>query len=577
VKVAGFGDMCAVCYSPLAREGRFEADVEDCKRELFTTTCSHVFHKCCLVRCREADFSTCPMCRAALPAGLTPEHVREKRAARAVLDAANAQQNAIRGAAARAREAVRAQYVRRMINRPLPPAPSVPPAISEEEGGPPEGGAPRSPRPSMGPTSAPATPARGVPVMRGGSGGGSGGGGLSLDGGDERGISLGSGRQLSYAQPIIGGGSETPTPGPGERGGSSAFPSPFVTAAEELRARAAASAVAVSAAYSTASAPSTPARPADPRVSASSAAGVGTVSSLTHSGMGSIGSARLRRRLETPEGDDMSGMPRRLEAATGEEGQGDLPRQEVAARWREREGEGSTSRRLEAAQGEEGGAGVGRPMPSAGVGGDEGEGEGEGARPRRSLARGAEDDEGQGSRPRRLEAAGVGESEHALAGERIVRESEQRATLGAVAAALRGSELHEAVVNGTSDDGGDGGGGGNGGGGVGSSSQSQRRRGVKNIAAVNAPSGGESELGTERELGTGCTSTDSVARKPTNLSDAAATAAAAATTAPDWPRGADLAAAVQSDASAAAAMTATLVANGWEFTWDSGLLLGFLG
>jgi hypothetical protein len=24
-------------------------------------------------------------------------------------------------------------------------------------------------------------------------------------------------------------------------------------------------------------------------------------------------------------------------------------------------------------------------------------------------------------------------------------------------------------------------------------------------------------------------------------------------------------------------MTATLVANGWEFTWDSGLLLGFLG
>jgi len=39
------------------------------------------------------------------PAGLTPEHVREKRAAQAVIDAANAQTTAIIGAAARAREA----------------------------------------------------------------------------------------------------------------------------------------------------------------------------------------------------------------------------------------------------------------------------------------------------------------------------------------------------------------------------------------------------------------------------------------------------------------------------------------
>jgi hypothetical protein len=33
--------------------GRCEADVDDAKRELFTTQCSHVFHRCCLVRCRE--------------------------------------------------------------------------------------------------------------------------------------------------------------------------------------------------------------------------------------------------------------------------------------------------------------------------------------------------------------------------------------------------------------------------------------------------------------------------------------------------------------------------------------------
>jgi len=48
-----------------------DEEVEDPKRVLFTTECMHVFHKCCLVRCREADFSTCPMCRAALPAAGT--------------------------------------------------------------------------------------------------------------------------------------------------------------------------------------------------------------------------------------------------------------------------------------------------------------------------------------------------------------------------------------------------------------------------------------------------------------------------------------------------------------------------
>ncbi len=37
--------------------------VADPKRELFTTACNHVFHKCCLVECRVRDFSTCPMCR----------------------------------------------------------------------------------------------------------------------------------------------------------------------------------------------------------------------------------------------------------------------------------------------------------------------------------------------------------------------------------------------------------------------------------------------------------------------------------------------------------------------------------
>ena len=128
-----------MCYSPLAREGRgktrapgafedrdddgFSAAASnpsdaasDPKAELFTTACAHVFHRCCLVRCREADFSTCPMCRAALPPGLTPEHVREGARRADARGRRNARQNAIVGAAARAREAVRAQYVRSVVN-----------------------------------------------------------------------------------------------------------------------------------------------------------------------------------------------------------------------------------------------------------------------------------------------------------------------------------------------------------------------------------------------------------------------------------------------------------------------------
>jgi hypothetical protein len=175
------------------------------------------------------------MCRAALPSGLTPEHVREKNAAKRLADQANAQQRSIVGAAQRAREAVRAQYVRRMVNRPLSNGgagghgsgahvnvPSVIEEESEERGSPlgemPPWMSPPRGRPRGG--SAPATPARTV---------------------------------------------SSPAELRGFADGESAFvrrdpdPSPFVTAAEELRARAAASA-AVSAAFATASAPSTPAR-----------------------------------------------------------------------------------------------------------------------------------------------------------------------------------------------------------------------------------------------------------------------------------------------------------------------------
>ena len=59
---------------------------------------------CCLVRCREADFTLCCLCKTGRidGKGLTPEHVRERRAL-------NAQRDAVIGAAARGREAVRAR------------------------------------------------------------------------------------------------------------------------------------------------------------------------------------------------------------------------------------------------------------------------------------------------------------------------------------------------------------------------------------------------------------------------------------------------------------------------------------
>lgn len=286
----GHGDMCAVCYSPLDREGRCEPDVDDAKRELFTTECAHVFHRCCLVRCREADFSTCPMCRAALPSGLTPEHVREKRAAQRLADQANARRDAVIGAAARAREAVRAQYVRRMINRPVGAGPAVPNTISEEddEDAPAAGEMPpwmSPPRNRAG--SAPATPARvgsetSLPVMRGG-------------GGSNSNVAT----PASAARPPAEGGFG------------------FVTAAEELRARHRASAVAVAAAYATASAPSTPARG---RMGADGGAevptSVGTVSSLVRDAARGAGNAATLDGWDAAEAD----RDRRARAAEAELG-----------------------------------------------------------------------------------------------------------------------------------------------------------------------------------------------------------------------------------------------------------------
>jgi hypothetical protein len=189
------------------------------------------------------------MCRAALPAGLTPEHVREKRAAQRLRNRAAAQQNAIVGAAARAREAVRAHFVRGMVNRPAG-APSVP-AIEEEHavGEMPPWMSP--PRGYGGIAGAPATPAR------------------------------------TRSTPIA----STSTDMTGRV---------FITAAEELRRTSEASRVA-SSAFTTASAPSTPARGGGGCASAA-----GTISSVLAEARRGPGNAGTLDGLEMAEEDRRS-------------------------------------------------------------------------------------------------------------------------------------------------------------------------------------------------------------------------------------------------------------------------------
>ncbi|QDZ24137.1 RING-type domain-containing protein [Chloropicon primus] len=64
---------CAICLSPLKKK-----DGSEHKGETFVTPCDHEFHLKCLQSCREFKSSTCPLCRAKLPPGLTPVGARER-------------------------------------------------------------------------------------------------------------------------------------------------------------------------------------------------------------------------------------------------------------------------------------------------------------------------------------------------------------------------------------------------------------------------------------------------------------------------------------------------------------------
>ncbi|KAK3253787.1 hypothetical protein CYMTET_36976 [Cymbomonas tetramitiformis] len=71
-------DQCALCLSPLGAKAGVRCSLD----EIFHTPCNHWFHKGCIVKSRGSlcdNSHKCPMCRTALPKGLTPEQARNQR------------------------------------------------------------------------------------------------------------------------------------------------------------------------------------------------------------------------------------------------------------------------------------------------------------------------------------------------------------------------------------------------------------------------------------------------------------------------------------------------------------------
>lgn len=112
------GDCCSVCYSPMIDKGLCNED----GRYVFTLPCSHRFHLRCLQKSREFNIDQCPMCRAPIPAGFTPQVVKERRRRQLLENSARVREitnmwtsrEVMVGRAATAREAVRLAALRRI-------------------------------------------------------------------------------------------------------------------------------------------------------------------------------------------------------------------------------------------------------------------------------------------------------------------------------------------------------------------------------------------------------------------------------------------------------------------------------
>lgn len=91
-------------------------------RYVFTLPCSHRFHLRCLQKSREFNIDQCPLCRAPIPAGFTPQVVKERRRRQLLENSARMRditnmwtsREVMVGRAATAREAVRLAALRRL-------------------------------------------------------------------------------------------------------------------------------------------------------------------------------------------------------------------------------------------------------------------------------------------------------------------------------------------------------------------------------------------------------------------------------------------------------------------------------
>ena len=95
---------CAICLEPLLGGEVYVGP-----------QCGHGFHRACLISCRAANAAQagrCPLCRAAMPRGLTPAHAREACVK-------SFQQRRIAGRTGRARDAVRARMLEMQQQRRL--------------------------------------------------------------------------------------------------------------------------------------------------------------------------------------------------------------------------------------------------------------------------------------------------------------------------------------------------------------------------------------------------------------------------------------------------------------------------
>ena len=116
------GDTCSICLEALG-SGSAERPIHTIGK------CQHRFHLDCITRCRGANCTTCPLCRALISPGLTPSLDRFRFAPNRGYSPLDLRSD-IRTAASRARDAIRARMeALEAAREEEPPTPPGPPPL----------------------------------------------------------------------------------------------------------------------------------------------------------------------------------------------------------------------------------------------------------------------------------------------------------------------------------------------------------------------------------------------------------------------------------------------------------------